>query len=214
MPAAPEVLYADCRQRIIEVLCKLKSEDSSHTDGHVTVTAEIKIQLQHIGYGSDPGRYHAEGRILHGKNRVCAGGQCIGYKHFFSKSKNKPLQALRSCFSIRGTMTDLSGNRMILIDRSRKQRRKKGKIKDQIYCVFLYSGSVLIYICKIGNRLKRIKRNSNGKYQFRNRNRQMENGIEGLCCHAGIFISCQHAQICRKCKNKDHLCKPSAAFVF
>ncbi len=46
MPSSPELSDTFCDKRIVEVFKKIKTEDLSKTDGHIRVSAEIKIDLK------------------------------------------------------------------------------------------------------------------------------------------------------------------------
>ena len=55
MPPSPEFLDRRGGIRIIEIFQEPEPEDPSHTDGHVAVPAEVKIDLQRIAYSAEPG---------------------------------------------------------------------------------------------------------------------------------------------------------------
>ena len=54
MPSSPEITDASTDIRIIKVLFEMESEHPAQTDRHIAVSAEVKINLQHIGNGTQP----------------------------------------------------------------------------------------------------------------------------------------------------------------
>ena len=58
MPPVPEILNTVSHIWGVEVFKKSESKHLGHSQGHITVAAEIIINLKGIGQGSDPGRDH------------------------------------------------------------------------------------------------------------------------------------------------------------
>ena len=78
MPSSPEFLDRSRDIRIIEIFKKMKSEDPAHSDSHITVTAEIEINLQSIADSSQPSdaniqtsRIQRKHLIRYGARRIC-----------------------------------------------------------------------------------------------------------------------------------------------
>ena len=95
MPASPEIRYGQRIQGIPEVLREMETKHPPHADSHVTVGAEIKIQLQCKSHRTQPG---CGSRCLSRfqppyffPQRSCL----IGDQHFFEQALQEAVKAVR-----------------------------------------------------------------------------------------------------------------------
>ena len=58
MPATPEVGDGDSGERIVEVLEVVEAEHAAHTDRHITVGAEVEVELKREAEAAEPGTEH------------------------------------------------------------------------------------------------------------------------------------------------------------
>ena len=58
MPSSPEFRDAPGNIRIIEVFQEMEAKHFSETDSHIGITGEIKVDLEGVGQGSQPGSRH------------------------------------------------------------------------------------------------------------------------------------------------------------
>ncbi len=54
MPPAPELLDGSRDIRVIEALGKFKTEDFSKANGHVRISAEVKVDLEYVSNCTHP----------------------------------------------------------------------------------------------------------------------------------------------------------------
>ena len=81
VPAAPEVGDRDRTERIVEVLEVVEAEHAAHTDRHVTIGAEVEVELEREAETTEPGTEHGD-RCARTENRLQRSdggeGSCIG----------------------------------------------------------------------------------------------------------------------------------------
>ena len=62
VPTTPEIGDGDRGERIVEVLEVVEAEHAAHTDRHVTVGAEVEVELEREAEAAEPGTEHRDRR--------------------------------------------------------------------------------------------------------------------------------------------------------
>ena len=103
------------------------------------------------------------GRIDAGKSRTAQ----IGENHFFGKSDSEASGALRKANRVKGSIVQHPGNVGILYDRTGNQLREAAHVKQQLGGVLLYHRFSSVNVHRIGEYLKGIKGDADGKFFLR-----------------------------------------------
>ena len=83
MPAAPEILDTHSGIRVSEVFFKHKAKHPAQTDGHIAVAAEIKINLEHVAYRTQPGGIDGQGIPRQPEGVIGHHRHGVGDQYFF-----------------------------------------------------------------------------------------------------------------------------------
>lgn len=178
MPSSPEFLDRSRDIRIIEIFKKMKSEDPAHSDSHITVTAEIEINLQSIADSSQPSDANIQTSRIQRKHLIRYGARRICQQKLFRETDDKTSQTGSRFFSSTLPAIDHRRYIMVLDNRSRDELRKERDIQYQLCKIAGSHESVPIDIDDIRHPLKSIKGDPDGQYDSRQRNRHAEKRID------------------------------------
>ena len=167
MPSSPEILHRHRHIGVAEVFLKFKSKHFSKSDRHIRVTGKIIIDLQHIKDRTQPQRFSCRRISAIFVNIVHYLGKSICKQHFFPKAPAKPHDSGSKFLRSNLPLLDLPGNILVFYDRACDQLREKGNIQKHVSIISLCFYFSPIDIDHIGKRLKRIKRNPDGKGDLR-----------------------------------------------
>ena len=195
VPSAPEFPDASGDIGIIKVLLKVEAKHLSEADGHIAVAAEIKVNLQHIGDGSDPGCRRVKPRDIRCKKRVCHEADGVGNQHLFGETGNKTADSVHDAVHRLSPVLDLLGDIVVFHDGAGDELREEGNVEKHFSEILLGLSHAPVNVDDVGHGLEGEKGNSDGKPDGRHRNRRAKNGVEGLCQEAGVFKEHQHTQI-------------------
>lgn len=158
MPSPPEISDAGSGIGIIKVLTEMEAGHKSHTDGHIRISTEIKIYLEHKEEHSQPEwkswtLFYAVQRNKKVKNL----GTGIGKESLLSQTYGKPCYSPGELVSINGTIFYLLRNVLItndgagdtLMEETRIQKNRK----EVTLCGYLAS----VYVNGVGNELEGIE---------------------------------------------------------
>ena len=154
MPAPPEIRDRHGRKRITEVFRKMKAQHPSHTNGHIAVGAEIKIQLQSKGRRPEPGR---RGRNLDGRKQTDFfphGADLIGDKRLLEKPLHEPQDSLFRLFLFYLPAVQFLIYRGKTDNRPRHQLRKHGYISKVSEIILFHRHLPSVKINAVAHRLK------------------------------------------------------------
>ena len=119
---------------IIEVFAETEAEHAPHTDGHVAVAAEIKIDLQRIADDAEPKQRPVcdTARKIAVKDLVRDIADGVGDQDLFREAGNETADAVNGLLGRAAPVVDLVGDVVIFYDRSRDQLREKGNVQQQL----------------------------------------------------------------------------------
>ena len=146
MPSSPELFNAAADIRIIEVLFEMKTKHPSKTDSHITVSAEIKINLQHIGNGTCPCSQDIDLRRCRPEKGICHKSHGIGDQNLFTKTCCKPADPCKGSLQCLSPCIYLNLYVMVFYYRSCDQLREKGYIEKYLAKILLCLCGTAVYI--------------------------------------------------------------------
>ena len=187
MPSSPEFTDTGRNIRIIKILMEMKSKHHSESQRHITVAAEIKIDLQHIGNCAQPSTRTGDSGCCRTKEIIRHKSHCIGDKNLFAQTCNETPDSFSDFLRRLLTIIDLRLHIMILNDRSRDQLWEKRDIQKHLSEILLNRSISPINIDHVGKCLKSKKRYSDRHPDLRNRNSGTGNRIKCLHQKSGIF---------------------------
>ncbi len=202
MPAPPELGNSAGNIGIVEVLHKLESKHPSQPDGHVGISAEIKIDLQRIGDNSNPCCQDRKASDLHSLHRGVNHAEIVGEQHLFRQpfdEKLRPQSEARQCDA---ALLELRFDIRITDNRPGNELREHGDIQAEADEVFLYLDLAPIDVEDIGEGLKGIKRDSDGERQLLIGNTAVKNLVDRINQKAGIFEKAEQEQIDKDSEQK------------
>ena len=163
MPSSPEFRDAPGNIRIIKVFQEVEAEHFSETDGHIGVTREIKVDLEGVSQGSQPGSCHR--KLGNGKScrRIPEKADVIRQQDLFSHTGHKAVDAFREVIQIFPAFLHLLRNGLILYDGSCDQLRKHGNIGSIADPVLLHVRISTVNINGIGHGLEGEKGDTDRK---------------------------------------------------
>ena len=135
MPSPPEVLNTRCRVGIPEIFFEVKSKHMPQSNGHITISRKIIVDLQAIENGTCPCRNRIS--AIHGKDLICRISYYIRDQKLLSKSKNESTQSIGDIFRRSVSLANLFCDIAITHDWPCDQLREEGNIQHQVSQVFL-----------------------------------------------------------------------------
>ena len=195
MPPAPEILDAGCRIRMAEVFFEGKTENLSKADGHIAVSAEIKIDVKCIGSCGCPGPEHPRLARRDGPQQIRHMSQLICKKHLFGQTGHKAPDPLRRLLRVFVPVQHLRGYIRIFHDRSRDQLGKEGQIQSRRKDAFLRGCRSPAHINHIRKRLKGVEGNPDRQCDLRNRQCSMQPLIQQGNRHPCVLEHKKHSQV-------------------
>ena len=132
VPPPPELLDGLGGVGQVEVLQKPEAEQPAQADGHVAVSAEVKVDLQGVAHRPQPGQAEVQLGGRQGEHRVghLPGG--VGQEHLLSQAEDKPAQAGQG--QLRGQLppVDLAGHVVVDDDGTGDELGKEGDVQQQL----------------------------------------------------------------------------------
>ena len=195
MPAPPEIRDRHGRKRITEIFRKMKAQHPSHTNGHIAVGAEIKIQLQSKGRRPEPGRC---GRNLDSRKQTDFfphGTDLIGDKHLLEKPLHEPQDSLFRLFLFYLPAVQLLIYRGKTDNRPRHQLRKHGYISKVSEIILFHRHLSSVKINAVAHCLKGKKTDPHRKPQPKRGKRGAEYAVKRHNQEVRIFKKCQHRKV-------------------
>ena len=154
MPTPPELLNSSRCVRIIEVLKEMETEHAPHTDRHVAVTGEVKVNLQSVANRAHPAGKHAD--LACGQRKDCIRhlSHCIGEQQLFGQAADEPLDTQRGFTRIGLSRVDLLFDVVVLNNRPRNQLREERDIQQHLNKRPGHQRPVSVYVNDIGQALE------------------------------------------------------------
>ena len=195
VPSSPELRDAVGDVRIVEVFAELKAEHPSQADGHIRISAKVKIDLQCIGADSDPVGHHGNIAVRQRTDGGVQGAEIVGQQDFFAQAENKPLCAFPEIDPVRGANAELLLHIPVLDNRARNELREQGQVQGEAQKALLRSHVLPVHVENIGQRLEGIKRDSDRQRQRRVMDVQSRQGVECIHQESEVFKESQHQQV-------------------
>ena len=140
----------------------MKPEHHTEPDRHIRVRREIKVDLQRVGKGSQPGR-RDRGCAIEKENIVCELRDIVCDKHFLRKTIDEAHHAVRKVIPVLSAFHDFLLDPLIAHDRSRDQLWKKRDIEADIQHTLLRLRPAPVHIKEVGQELEGEKGNPDGE---------------------------------------------------
>ena len=205
MPSSPEFPDRATDIWIIKVFLKVESEHPSQTNGHITVTAEIKIDLEHIGNGSQPCSCPIDGTCRCTKKIVSHQSQGIGQENLFTETCRKSADSQGNTVQCHRSLVNFRCHIMILHNRSCDQLWEKGYVEKYFCIVFLGPGCFPVNIDHIRHCLKGKERNTDRHANLRQRQMKPCHTVDHPQDKICILKYNKDSQIADHCQNQDSL---------
>lgn len=135
MPSAPKIADRHRLIRRIEIVRQLHAKHLSDADRHIAITAEIKIELEHIRKRRERERYGIQPANV-GETKIRRLCQQVGKQYLFGQSEHKIGNAARKTLRIKRsflTVLKLRDELAVQHDRSRDELGKKSDERQIIH---------------------------------------------------------------------------------
>ena len=129
MPAPPELFNGKGTVGMLKVFSEMESEHPPQTDCHVTVSAEVKINLHGIGNGPKPRAYDIQRIYPLPKYLIRSYRHSIGNQNLFRQAADKTSQAKGRLPGIHAAAVNFQGNISVLYNGPRNQLGKERDVQ-------------------------------------------------------------------------------------
>ena len=148
MPPPPKLRGGLGGVGIVEVLRQGQAEGLTQAQRHIRVAGEVKVQLQGVGDGANPGQAHTQ-PVPGGKGPVCRCPQGVRQQHLFRQAEAKPH---RPCGDLRNRLPPVRQQRAkvpVPHNGSLEQLGKKGRVQRQPGKIPLRRNGPPVYIGQV-----------------------------------------------------------------
>ena len=194
MPSLPEFADRLADERILEVFVKVEAEDTTQTDRHIGIAAEIEINIEGIADHNKPcaeERQIRDIRILIAVDiavELCDDGiEVVCDDDLFGKTYNEAHDAFADIGRADRTLVDLFFNNAVTHDRTCDELREQREIEQKLAERLLRRDGIPIAVDDIGNCLEGKEADADGQGYLRNGYACMEQAVEILDQKAEIF---------------------------
>ena len=195
MPAAPELCDGSRQIGIVEVLFKVEAEHLGNANGHIGITAEIKIQHQAVTDGTQPGCGNGDFPCGQGSYRIEGGSDGIAQQHLLGKADQKQTAAAAQLGRSQFPFMDLRFKGCILDDGTGDQLREECNKQRKVQNISGRRGLIPIHIKQIGQHREGKEGDAQRHAQLPHRNGGPQQGIDVLDDEAPILEESQQKQI-------------------
>ena len=192
MPAAPEFPDGLGHIGVVKVLNEVEPKDLAKTNGHIAVTGEIEVNVQHEGNGVHPVKQNA---LLPGlPEELHKQSEVVRQNYLFGKTHQEPAQPQGHLVPTVGTVFQLPGHIHIPDNGTGDQLGEQGHIGAEADGVFLHLGIAPIHIDGIAEALEGIEADTHRQRQPQQRDAQTRDGVEALHEEVRVFENAQKGQ--------------------
>ena len=127
MPASPEIGNGVTAVRVTEVLVEVKTKATPQSDGHITITREVEVDLESERDNANPGS--CCGEVLHATGEKLVGNlrQLVGKDDLLAQADDKTVDAIGYILGSSYTLANIPCHSVIAHDRT---CYKLGKHRD------------------------------------------------------------------------------------
>ena len=162
VPPAPEIGNGYRQIGLVEVLQEVEAKHPPQADGHIAVAGEIEIDLQSVGYRSQPSHGNRN-RCQFVKSCISDDRHAVGQDHFFAKALDKARYSLAEILPGLLPAVDLRGNGLVTDDRSGDELWEKGHVKPHVQDTALGGRFLPIDVDDVAHGLEGIEGDANGQ---------------------------------------------------
>ena len=185
MPAPPELRDTAGNVGIVEVLHEVHTEDLAKSDCHITVTGEIKVDVQHECHGIQPIKQH---RLIIGCAEYIAElTQSVGNKDLLRKTQSKSPHTCRSLCHAMSAVFQLLFHVHIADNRTCDQLREHGSVSREGDGVLLCRRVTTVDIHRIAHDLEGVEADADGQRHLGNGKRHTSQRFKVFRKEAGIL---------------------------
>ena len=162
MPPPPEIRDGPGHIRVVEIFGKMEAEHPAQADGHIGIAGEIKIDLQRIGDGTQPGGCHGKPRQ---EVEAVVGdlGHVVGKQELLAQAVDEPLHTGADIGEAFLPGDDLLLHLLIPDNGSGDELGEQGYVQAHIEGIFLPVCLAIVNIEQIAHQLEGEEGNADGK---------------------------------------------------
>ena len=214
MVLRPEPLHRAFAVGIDEVLLEVEAQHAAQADGHVRIAAEIEIDLEGIGYGSQPDAKDRGRPVCHGvKAPVCDECDVIGDQNLFGESDEEPADAFAEIVHGDLPVVDLFLNLHVPDNGPCDQLGEEGDIESQEERILLGFRISPIDIDDVGHGLERKEGDPDGQNDVGLRDQVCEDLVDIADGEIQVLKYEEDRQIQQNTGSKDDLGVSAVCFV-
>ena len=163
MPATPKLRDAAAAVGVAEVLCEVEAEAASQTNRHVAVAREVKENLEREGEDAEPGT--GGGEFLHRSVQELSRNfrELVGEDYLFAQADEKAENPFAQVCGGHVAVVDFSCHEVVAHNGTGNQLREHGDVEQQAAELLLHGCLTAINVNEIGNGLKRVETDADGK---------------------------------------------------
>ena len=205
MPSPPEFGDAAGNVGVVEVFREGEAEKLSKTNGHVAVAGEVKIDVQGVADGIEPGEEN--GRVLCYPPGGADLSQQVGQQHLFPQPYQKTAGSQPEIVQILGPVPELGRNVLVADNGSGDELGEEGDVAGQVNGVSLGPYLSPVYVYGIAEDLKGVEADADRQGQLQQGDVPPQ-AIEILQEEVGVFEIEEKSQAGGDTQNKQRLPKP------
>ena len=172
-----------------------KTEHLPQSDGHIGITAEIKVDLEQICNGCKPCGRCKEDLFRGAVDRINDHCAVICDQYFFGEAAAETQDARCHTISCYPALCQGRFNIAVFYDRPCDQLGEQCNIQKKPEITVLHTALPAIDIDHIGHGLKGVERDPHRQRDPRNRNGKVKQCISRCCQESGIFEEAKKRQV-------------------
>ena len=167
MPAPPEFCDGLGHIGIAEVLWVFEAKDAAHANGHVGITGEIKIDLEHVHQHAEPEAERGGGREAPAEQLIGHGPGIVRDQNLFGQADAEARHAVEAALRRALARLNLLLHIGIADDRPGDELWKERHVEQEFRKRPLHTDLSAIDVNHIAHGLERVERDANGQGDLR-----------------------------------------------
>jgi len=132
MPPPPKISEISGDIGSIEIFEEFEAHHPPQADGHIRISGKVKVNLESIGDGAEPGVRSSEVEITEIEDTIGRESHRIGDEHLLAKAETKAIDPGKKFFTRMYSRCELSGDIMITDDRTGDELGEESHVESKI----------------------------------------------------------------------------------